>query len=261
MKVTVLGCGTSTGVPRIGTAGPDWGDCDPAEPKNRRRRVSILVEHEGHHVLIDTSPDLREQLLSAGVGRLDAVLITHDHADHSHGIDDLRQVFHNMGRPVDCYAAPQTWAVLRPRFAYVFTGGGGYPATARAHDMPGELAVGAMRVRGFRQNHGPIDTLGFRIEAAGRAVAYSTDIKYLYDESWDAVEGVDLWIVDAVRRHPHPTHSHLDATLAMVARARPGLTLLTHMDQSMDYSTLRAELPARIEPAWDGQVVDLADAV
>lgn len=260
MKVTVLGSGTSTGVPRIGADGPDWGDCDPAEPRNRRRRVSILVEHDGHRVIVDTGPDLREQLLGANIGRLDAVLITHDHADHSHGLDDLRQVFHNMGQPVDCYAAPQTWAVLKPRFGYVFAGGGGYPPTARAHDMPEELAVGPLRVRGFRQNHGPIDSLGFRIEAAGRAVAYSTDIKYLYEESWSAVTGVDLWIVDAVRRHPHPTHSHLEATLAMIARARPGLALLTHMDHSMDYWTLRAELPAAVEPAYDGQVVDLDHA-
>lgn len=259
MKVTILGSGTSTGVPRIGADGPDWGECDPLEPKNRRRRVSILVEHGGVRVLVDTSPDLREQLLSAKVGRLDAVLITHDHADHSHGIDDLRQVFHNLGHPVDCYAAPQTWKVLEPRFRYVFTGGGGYPATARAHPMPPELVLGALRIRGFRQNHGPIDSLGFRFEAAGRVAAYSTDIKYLYEESWDAVEGVDLWVVDAVRRHPHPTHSHLEATLEMVARARPARALLTHMDQSMDYRTLCAALPAGIEPAYDGQVVNLGD--
>lgn len=258
MKVTLLGSGTSSGVPRIGGDGADWGLCDPDEPKNRRRRVSLLVEHGDHVVLIDTSPDLRMQLIDAGVGRLDAVLYTHDHADHAHGIDDLRQVFHNMRRPIACYASPATWAVLANRFSYVFTGAEGYPATCVAHDMPDILVVGGMTVTPFRQDHGPIDSLGFRIEADGCAIAYSTDIKILPEESVAAVEDLDLWVVDALRRAPHPTHTHLDQTLGWVARVAPKRAILTHMDNSMDYAALCNELPAGIEPGFDGQVVMLA---
>lgn len=257
MKVTLLGSGTSSGVPRVGGDGPDWGLCDPDEPKNRRRRVSLLVEAGDHRVLVDTSPDLRMQLIDAGVGRIDAVLYTHDHADHAHGIDDLRQVFHNMRRPIDCYASPATWAVLGARFGYVFAGAEGYPATCIAHDMPGILAVGAMVITPFRQDHGPIDTLGFRIEADGSAIAYSTDIKALPDESVRAVEDLDLWVVDALRRAPHPTHTHLAQTLDWIARVRPGRAVLTHMDNSMDYATLRSELPAGVEPGYDGQIFEV----
>lgn len=258
MRVTILGCGTSSGVPRIGGADGhgDWGDCDPAEPRNRRRRVSILVEAEGFRVLVDTGPDLRVQLLDAGVGDLDAVLYTHDHADHAHGIDDLRQVFHNRREPVDCYADATTWAVLRQRFAYVFSGTNFYPATATAHVLPPVLDVGPLRITHFVQNHGNIDSIGYRFEHAGRAIVYSTDVKVLPHDV-PALHGLDLWIVDALRRKPHPTHSHLDQTLGWIARYRPARAVLTHMDNSMDYAPLAAELPPGVEPGYDGLTISV----
>ncbi len=259
MKVTVLGCGTSTGVPRLG--GPDghgdWGDCDPADPRNRRRRASLLIEADDIRVLIDTGPDLRVQLLDAGIGALDVVLYTHDHADHAHGIDDLRQIFHNLKKPVDCYANQATWDVLGRRFDYVFKGTKFYPATAIAHVLPPILVVGPLTITHFRQNHGNIDNLGYRIEQAGRAVAYSTDVKAIPPESEAALAGLDLWVVDALRIAPHPTHSDLAQTLGWIERFAPARAVLTHMDNSMDYATLAASLPNGVEPGHDGLVIEL----
>jgi len=257
--VTVLGCGTSSGVPRIGGAdgAGEWGLCDPEEPRNRRRRVSILVEHGGTLLLVDTGPDLREQLLSARVKHLDGVFVTHDHADHAHGIDDLRQVFHAMGRPVDIWASPETWGVLRRRFDYVFEGARGYPASATAHDLTGPLEIGGIRVTPFPQLHGEIESTGLRFEADGRALVYSTDVKGFDARADAALKGLDLWIVDALRRNPHPTHSHLAQTLDWIAHYQPARALLTHMDQSMDYATLVDELPSYVAPAHDGLVVSL----
>lgn len=259
MKVTILGSGTSSGVPRIGGAdgAGDWGDCDPGDPRNRRRRAAILVTHGDTVILVDTGPDLREQLLSARVSRLDAVLFSHDHADHCHGIDDLRQVFHAMGAPVACYATAETWAVLRPRFAYVFEGTRFYPPTCTATVLDGPIRIGDVEVTPFAQNHGNIDSTGFRFEAAGRALAYSTDVKALDGRAAAALAGLDVWIVDALRRHPHPTHSHLDQTLGWIAEYRPGEAVLTHMDQSMDYEALVAELPSGVVPGHDGLVIEL----
>ena len=254
MKVTVLGCGTSSGVPRVGN---DWGACDSSEPKNRRRRVSVLVEAGEHVILIDTSPDLREQLLSANVTRIDAVLYSHDHADHSHGLDDLRQVFHLMRRAVDCYATPATWKVLKARFGYAFDGGQGYPPSCTAHDLPDKLVVGPMTVTSFEQIHGPIRSTGFRIDHAGHSMAYSTDISDLTLSADTAVKGVDLWIVDALRRKPHPTHSHLERTLSWISRLRPRRAILTHMDNTMDYASLAKSLPAGVEPGYDMLAVEL----
>jgi phosphoribosyl 1,2-cyclic phosphate phosphodiesterase len=219
--------------------------------------VSLLVEHAGAVILIDTGPDLREQLLSARVARLDAVFLTHDHADHAHGIDDLRQIFHAMRAPVACYASDTTWSVLRRRFDYVFEGTEFYPATATATTLDGPVQVGAMMVTPFAQNHGNIDSTGYRIAANGYALAYSTDVKALYPDSFPALAGLDLWVVDALRRGPHPTHSHLDQTLGWIAEHRPARAVLTHMDQSMDYHTLVAELPPGVEPGYDGQVIEL----
>ncbi len=257
MKVTVLGSGTSSGVPRIGADGPDWGACDPDEPKNRRRRVSLLVQHGGHSVLIDTSPDLREQLIDARCGRLDAVLYTHDHADHANGIDDLRQVFHNQRLAVDCYATAGTLATLQKRFGYAFNGAPGYPPTCIGHVMPERLDIGALRITPFEQQHGGITSLGFRFEVDGVAMAYSTDLDALPVASHASVSGLDLWIVDGLRRAPHPTHTHLARTLDWIATFQPRRALLTHMDNSMDYATLCAELPEGVEPAWDGQTLVL----
>ena len=246
-------------MPRIGGFGGagDWGNCDPSNPKNCRRRVSVLVEQGGHVILIDTGPDLREQLLSARVSRIDAVFLTHDHADHAHGIDDLRQVFHVMGTPVACFASPATWAVLRPRFGYVFEGTKFYPPTCTATDLQGPVTVGGMMVTPFQQIHGNIDSTGYRIEHDGRALAYSTDVKALDSRADAGLAGLDLWIVDALRRNPHPTHSHLAQTLDWVAHYRPKHTVLTHMDQSMDYATLCNELPPGVEAGYDGQVLTI----
>lgn len=249
MKVRILGCGTSSGVPRVGN---DWGACDPSDPKNRRRRVSILVEHEGTRVLVDTGPDLREQLLDADVSDVTAVLWTHDHADHCHGIDDLRQLFHARGEPVAGYARPETMRVLGHRFDYAFEGKGGYPPVATLSELPDELQVGAIAIRVVDQPHGSISAAGIRFQAGGRSIGYSTDFNQLTDDMRTVFEGVNLWIVDALRRRPHPSHGHLPQVLGWIEEVKPGRAILTHMDQSMDYETLRAELPAHVEPGYDG---------
>jgi phosphoribosyl 1,2-cyclic phosphate phosphodiesterase len=249
MKVRLLGCGTSSGVPRIGN---DWGDCDPANSKNRRLRVSILVEHGGKQVLVDTSPDLREQLLEGAVSAVDAVIWTHDHADHCHGIDDLRQLFHFSGRPIPGYARRETLDTLGARFGYVFDGQGGYPAVAEARELPDQWTLGDMTIRIVDQPHGAITSAGIRFDADGRSIAYSTDFNALTEEMVTLFEGVDLWIVDALRRRPHPTHPHLDQALEWIGRIHPARAILTHMDNSMDYEALRRMLPADVEPGYDG---------
>ena len=254
MKLRILGCGTSFGVPRIGN---DWGQCDPAEPRNRRRRVSILVSHGDTHILVDTSPDLREQLLDAGAGRLDAVVWTHDHADHCHGIDDLRQVFHARGAPVPGFARAVTLEILRARFGYVFEGKGGYPAIVSAALLPDELEIGGISIRVADQPHGAITSAGLRFEADGKSIGYSTDCNHLTEGMQNLFQGVDVWVVDALRRRPHPTHPHLAQTLEWVRTIRPGRAILTHMDNSMDYRTLLDELPDGVEPGFDGMEIDL----
>lgn len=254
MKLRLLGCGTSFGVPRIGN---HWGACDPGEPRNRRRRASILVEHEETRILVDTSPDLREQLLEAGVERLDAVIWTHDHADHCHGIDDLRAVFHARGGPVPGLARADTLATLRARFGYAFEGKGGYPAVVDGTVLPDEWALGPIRVRVVDQPHGAITSAGLRFEADGNSIGYSTDCNELTDDMSKMFEGVEVWVVDALRRRPHPTHPHLDQTLRWVDAVRPGRAILTHMDNSMDYRGLVAELPPGVEPGYDGLEVAL----
>jgi phosphoribosyl 1,2-cyclic phosphate phosphodiesterase len=254
MEVTILGCGTSSGVPRVGN---DWGECDPAEPRNRRRRVSILVSHERARILVDTGPDLREQLLDAGVTGVDAVIWTHDHADHCHGIDDLRQLYHARGRPVAGFAREETLDSLRHRFAYAFDGIGGYPAVAEGNLLPDHMNLGGISIRTVDQPHGDITTAGLRFDAGGRSVAYSTDFNEMTVEMANAFEEIDLWIVDSLRRRPHPTHPHLALALEWIARLRPRRALLTHMDNSMDYKTLLAELPDGVEPAFDGMEIAL----
>ncbi|MGQ5701577.1 MBL fold metallo-hydrolase [Sandaracinobacteroides sp. A072] len=251
MRLVMLGCGTSSGVPRVGG---DWGRCNPENPRNRRRRVSVLVEAGDTRLLVDTGPDLREQLLDAGAGWVTAVLYTHDHADHTHGIDDLRALFHASGVEIDCYMDRSTKAGIRTRFSYVFAGRAGYPPTARAHLIDDEMHFGAITVRPFRQQHGPIHSTGYRFEADGVAIAYSTDVNGIPEESWPMLEGLDLWVVDALRRYPHPTHSHLDQTLEWIARAKPREAWLTHMDQSMDHDELLGELPADVTPGYDGRI-------
>lgn len=255
LKVTILGAGTSSGVPRIGG---DWGKCDPTEPRNARTRVSILVESATTRLLVDTSPDMRAQLLAAGVVHLDAVLWTHDHADHCHGIDDLRQVMHHRGTAVPGYGHPATMRRLRERFTYCFDGREGYRATIAAHELAdGETMIGDIAVQWVAQPHGHIHSTGFRFDLDGRSVAYATDFHIATDHMLALYEGVDLLVIDALREKPHPTHPHLAMTLEIIERVRPGCAILTHMDQSMDYASLCATLPAGVEPGYDGQVIQL----
>ena len=252
MKARLLGCGTSSGVPRIGN---DWGACDPAEPRNRRRRAALLVETATTRILVDTGPDLREQLLDAEISDVDAVIWTHDHADHCHGIDDLRQLFHARGAPVAAYARPWTLAALRDRFAYAFDGKGGYPPIVTGHALPDRLTIGDVAVTCTDQPHGSITSVGLRFAAAGYSIGYATDFNVMTDDMERLYENLDVWIVDALRHRPHPTHPHLAQTLAWIAAVKAQRAVLTHMDQSMDYATLLHELPPHVVPGHDGMVV------
>ncbi len=249
MKIRILGSGTSSGVPRIG---PDWGACDPAEPRNRRTRASAIVETDATRILIDTSPDLREQLIAAGVSDLDAVLWTHDHADHCHGIDDLRQVFHHRGTAVPGFARADTLAVLQARFGYVFAGRSGYPPVVRVAELPDALPIGEVEVRVVDQPHGNITSAGLRFDAGGRSIGYATDFHAVTDAMRAQYAGVDVLVVDALRVAPHPTHPTLDQALAFIADMAPRQAVLIHMDHSMDYRTLAAALPAGVVPGHDG---------
>jgi phosphoribosyl 1,2-cyclic phosphate phosphodiesterase len=253
LKTVILGSGTSSGVPRIGG---DWGACDPANPRNARTRVSILVESQNTRILVDTSPDMRAQLLAAGVVHLDAVLWTHDHADHAHGIDDLRQVMHYRGTPVPGYGHPATLRALKQRFGYSFDGREGYRATIDAQELAeGETLIGDIALRWVAQPHGHIYSTGFRFDHGGRSVAYATDFHEMTREMVSLYAGVDLLVIDALRHKPHPTHPHVGMSLDAIERIRPGRALLTHMDQSLDYETLRAILPPGVEPGYDGQTL------
>lgn len=254
----VLGCGSSGGVPRLDG---DWGICDPHNPKNRRSRCSLLVKQKSDtgetNVLIDTSPDMRAQLIDAKTHWLDAILYSHDHADQTHGIDDVRAMVYAKRKRIEVWMDEATSTTLTNRFGYCFTQaeGSGYPAILNDNriDMPyRDITVegegGDVIATPFRQIHGNIDSLGFRIGN----VAYSSDISDLPEESFAAVSGLDCWIVDALRRAPHPTHFHLDKTLEMIARFKPKRAILTNLHVDMDYEALCRELPEGVEPAFDG---------
>ncbi|MFW2829978.1 MBL fold metallo-hydrolase [Sphingomonas sp. ID0503] len=258
MKVTILGCGTSSGVPRIGgnDGQGEWGSCDPAEPRNRRRRASILVRTKAASVLIDTAPDMREQLLAARVGHLDAVIWTHDHADHCNGIDDLRQVYQLRGSEVPGYARAATIAGLKQRFGYVFEGRGGYPATVAIAELPDRLVIGDLAIHVIDQPHGRITAAGLVFEQNDKRIGYATDFNEMTAEMRTLYEGLDIWIVDALRREPHPTHPTLADALRWRAELNVKRTVLVHMDWSMDYATLLAELPGGVEPGYDGLVLE-----
>lgn len=269
IKVTILGSGSSGGVPRFGgqDGSGEWGACDPDEPKNRRTRCSILVqrahtEHGFHHahatsVLVDTSPDMRAQLLAAKCSRLDAVLYTHDHADQSHGIDDLRVLAISQRQRIPVYIDDATSGVLLKRFDYCFEQAPGslYPAILDRRVMPetGEAFViegpgGALPALAFMQYHGGVNSLGFRFGG----VAYSSDVVGLPEESFEALSSVHTWIVDALQIKPHKTHAHLDMTLEWIERVKPQRAILTNLHVHMDYKTLRKLLPENVEPAYDG---------
>ncbi len=269
IRATILGSGSSGGVPRPG--GPDghgdWGKCDPDEPRNRRTRCSLLVEkaHEIHgfdpahvtSILVDTSPDMRAQLLMAGCTHLNAVLFTHDHADQSHGIDDLRAFAIANRKRVPVWTDVDTSGELLERFSYCFKqrAGSPYPAILEQFDIPpsGQTfsidgPAGAVRVTPFLQFHGSVNSLGFRFEN----IAYSSDVVDFPEESFSALEGLDVWIVDALQEKPHGSHAHLDKTLEWIEQVKPKRAILTNLHISMDYHSLKQRLPGHIEPAYDG---------
>jgi phosphoribosyl 1,2-cyclic phosphate phosphodiesterase len=261
---TILGCGSSAGVPRVAQG---WGACDPNNPKNRRQRCSLLVQKSAGNgtttVLVDTSPDLREQLLETHVTHLDGVLFTHDHADHTHGIDDLRPIFIHNRRRVDVFADAPTSAVLHARFGYCFSTpkDSEYPPILTEHRIAAGEALsiegkgGMVTALPFTQIHGDGQSLGFRFGG----LAYSCDVSGIPDESVKTLRNLDVWIVDALRHRPHPSHFSLQESLAWIERIRPRRAILTNLHTDMDYATLRQTLPDGIEPAFDGMTVELDD--
>lgn len=270
-RAVILGCGSSGGVPRLGGAdgAGDWGSCDPKEPKNRRLRCSLLVERGQDFndranvtsVLIDTSPDMRAQLLAARAEHIDAVLLTHDHADQTHGLDDLRAFAIRKRRRVPVWLDRSVAGEVVERFRYCFeqAPGSWYPAILeeRAVTPCGEPFAlsgpgGDIAATAFRQHHGPVDSFGYRIGA----LAYSSDVAELPEDSFAVLDGVAIWIVDALQMTAHGTHAHLERTLQWIARVKPERAILTNLHNTMDYQTLRALLPAGVEPAFDGLIVE-----
>lgn len=254
MKLVVLGSGTSTGVPRIGN---DWGECDPAEPRNRRTRVSIMVEsNEGSRLLVDTSTDLRQQLLANDIDKVDAVFWTHDHADHCHGIDDLRPMRFNRNAPLPGFASTETARSLRQRFGYVFAGRYGYPTIVQLETLDLVKIHAGFAVASVEMPHGPTRSTGFRFDADGKSVAYATDFSEITSEMVDLFTGVDILVTDCLRREPHPTHASLATAVEFHQRCGAGTTVVTHLDKSMDYATLSAELPGGMLVGYDGMVLE-----
>jgi len=263
LAFTILGCGSSGGVPRPALG---WGACDPANPKNRRRRTSLLVERRGAggvtRALVDTAPDLREQLLDAEVDWLDGVLFTHEHADHTHGIDDLRSLVIRRRRRIDVYLDQETSRAVRARFDYCFASppGSEYPPILTEHRIvPGRPVTiagegGPIAVLPIRQAHGDIGSLGFRFGD----LAYSCDLSGLPPESVAALAGLEVWIVDALRYAPHPSHFSLADALGWIERIRPERAILTNLHADLDYEALRAQLPPHVEPAFDGLRIEFA---
>lgn len=264
LQVRILGCGSSGGVPRIGN---DWGVCDPAEPRNRRTRCSILIRHwspgaaEPTLVLIDTSPDIREQLLAARLTRLDAVVMTHEHADQCHGIDDLRALVLRAMKRIPVHMDKVTGAVIGERFGYCFEGAGSYPAILDRHDdleagqairIPGQ--GGELEMLALAQDHGGIASLGFRCGT----FAYCNDVVRLPEATLERLYGLDTLVVDALRYKPHPTHASVSEALAWIERLKPRRAVLTNLHVDLDYGKLRAELPAGVEPAFDGMELEVA---
>jgi phosphoribosyl 1,2-cyclic phosphate phosphodiesterase len=258
LEFTILGCGSSGGVPR---ADGEWGACDPGNPKNQRSRCSLLVRQLGQGAehettaIVDTSPDLRLQTANAGAKRLDGILLTHDHADQVHGIDDVRAFFIRQRAKIACHMDVSTDASMMRRFGYIFEGEGGYPAICDRRPIPAhgvrwqvDGPSGAIPVVTFDQDHGGVRSVGYRF----CDVAYSSDVVNLDEQAFEALAGLDVWIVDALRYRPHPTHAHLERTLEWIARLKPRRAILTNLHIDLDYEALKAELPAGVEPAFDG---------
>jgi phosphoribosyl 1,2-cyclic phosphate phosphodiesterase len=261
LSFRILGCGSSGGVPRLGG---QWGACDPTNPKNARMRCSLLVTRQSGdkitRVLIDTTPDMRSQLLAADVGTLDAVVYTHSHADHVHGIDDLRMIVFNMRQRLQVWADGDTSNDLLGRFGYAFVQpkGSAYPPICELNAIDGDITIsgegGDITLTPFEVEHGRIDALGFRVGD----VAYLPDVSTIPDKAWGALQNLDTWIVDALRREPHPTHSHLANTLEWITRAAPRKAILTNMHNDLDYEAVAAETPDNIQPAYDGLTITVS---
>ncbi|NCP17961.1 MAG: MBL fold metallo-hydrolase [Erythrobacter sp.] len=253
MKVTLLGSGTSTGVPRING---DWGACDPNEPRNRRSRVAILVENDaGARLLVDTPPDLRDQFLRCGITGIDGVFWTHDHADHCHGIDDLRALRYGRSGPLPGYGVEETVRRLKARFSYVFAGEHGYPTIVKLETLDRLRLFAGFTVDWCVMPHGPAKSTGFRFGCDGKSIGYTTDFSEITPEMVKVFKGVDLLVCDCLRREEHPTHAHLGMALDFAQRCGVRKLVLTHLDKSMDYKTLSDEVPKGVTVGYDGLVV------
>jgi phosphoribosyl 1,2-cyclic phosphate phosphodiesterase len=255
VRVTILGCGTSGGVPRVGGEGGngEWGAANPADPRNRRRRCSILVQAQGKTILIDTSPDLRSQLLDAQVERIDAVLWTHEHADQVHGIDDVRPYMLRQG-PIEAWSDERTYRILLQRFSYCFVAEDGfYNPIYRHRRIDGPFVAAGVAVRPFVQDHGIATSLGFRFGP----FAYANDCVTQSDDALEAMTGVDVLVVDAMRYRPHPTHAHLERALEWIAKIAPRRAFLTNLHVDMDYAELDRLTPAHVQPCHDGLVIEV----
>lgn len=259
MKLIMLGSGTSTGVPRVGGPGGtgDWGACDPDEPRNRRTRVSIIVESaDGARLLVDTSSDCRAQLLANRIERIDGVFWTHDHADHCHGIDDLRVLRYGRGGPIPGFASTETVRRLRQRFGYVFAGQDGYPTIVTLETLDRVKIVAGFGVDWCQMEHGTGETTAYRFDADGRSIAYATDFSAISDVMVELFAEVDILVSDCLRREPHPTHAHLAMAIDLAQRCGAKRLVLSHLDKSMDYRALTNEVPDFVTVGYDGLELD-----
>jgi phosphoribosyl 1,2-cyclic phosphate phosphodiesterase len=264
LEFVILGCGSSGGVPR---ADGDWGACDPTDPRNLRTRCSLLVRRLGGDgpadqttVVVDASPEFRQQMVAAKVRRLDGLLLTHDHADQCHGLDDIRAFALRQRQKIACWSDAETARTLSRRFGYMFEGQGLYPAIAVRHAVPEHGRAftidgpsGPISALIFDQDHGPIRSLGYRFGG----LAYSSDVVDLPESAFDSLQDLDVWIVDALRYAPHPTHAHVAKALDWIARVKPRRAILTNMHIDLDYLELAAQLPDHVEPAFDGLRLEL----